>query len=292
VGARSQRKKKSKRDEDFNPRRRIMPRFDWYFAPIAAIFTVMSKWRMEAVDSLENKVLKMPTADKVCEILKSLWMICSGEKSGDGFDLPPEGEFGIPRQRTSEDRIFRVRDFEGRRTVMDEYDGGPGRGGLDVLGKYTLKNSLITIYVDSCRKAELEYGNGSWELRNLIDVVLIHELAHLITHQCFYLKMQKGGEIDHLWEYTAQCATYAYLKSHGEKKDLEVFKQLSPHQPFIYKTWEGLKAVESVQSQWCGGVQSTEQIAEVVKSIFTALKQPAPTPDEMATGYRRSDEGG
>jgi hypothetical protein len=269
-----------------------MPRFNWYLAPIAAIVTVMSKWRMEAVDNLEDKRLKMPTADMVGKILKDLWMICSGEKSGDGFDLPPEGEFGIARQRTSKDRIFRVRDFEGRRTVKGERteEGrGPGRGGLDLLGTYSLENSLITIYLDSCRRVEQEYGDGSWTLEKLIDVVLIHELTHLITHINFYLT---GGETEHVWEYTAQCATYAYLKIHKEPENLKVFEDLSPHQPFIYRTWEGLKAVESVQSEWCRCVQSTQQTVEVVKSVFRALiePKPAPGPDDMVTCYDRSKE--
>jgi hypothetical protein len=250
----------------------------------------MSKWRMEAVDSLEDKSLKMPTAETVREILKSLWMICSGEKSGAGFDWPPEGEFGMPRQRMSGDRIFRVRDFEGRRTVKGERteeDRGPGRGGLDLLGTYTLENSLITIYVDSCRRVEQEYGDGSWTLEKLIDVVLIHELAHLITHQEFGLR---GDATDHVWEYTAQCATYAYLKEHGDEKALDVFERLSPHQPFIYRTWEGLKALESVKLKLCGCAKSSQQTVDVVESVFRALIEPPPEVSHMVTGYCRCTE--
>jgi hypothetical protein len=145
--------------------------------------------------------------------------------------------------------------------MRSESDGGPGQGGFDALGKYSLGDSTITIYVDSCRKAESEYSEGSWKLENLIKVVLIHELTHLITNKRFDLE-RLGSEHDHVWEYTAQCATYAYLKIYGNAKDLEAFERLSAHQPFIYRTWEGLRAIESVHSN---------QITDVVKSVFDTL---------------------
>ena len=127
----------------------------------------------------------------------------------------------------------------------------------------------------------------------LIKVVLIHELAHLITHRVYKLEYDDNeDDCVHLWEFTAQCATYAYLKIHKEPENLKVFEDLSPHQPFIYRTWEGLKAVESVQSEWCRCVQSTQQTVEVVKSVFRALiePKPAPGPDDMVTCYDRSKE--
>jgi len=190
-------------------------------------------------------------------------MICSARESGANFDWYPEGEFCF-RKRNEYDRIFRVRIFEGREDAnskRSESDGGPGRGGFDALGKYSLGNSTITIYVDSCRKAESEYSDGSWKLEHLIKVVLIHELAHLITNKGFDVE-KLGSENDHVWEYTAQCATYAYLKIYGNAEDLETFDQLSAHQPFIYRTWEALKAIESVHSNL---------VTDVVKGIFDTL---------------------
>ncbi|HSZ78608.1 MAG TPA: hypothetical protein VK775_14485 [Chthoniobacterales bacterium] len=65
----------------------------------------------------------------------------------------------------------------------------------------------------------------------------------------------------HLWEYIAQCATYAYLSTHREK-DLEVFRQLSSRQPFIYQTWEGLKALASVHP---------EKLIVVVKAVLNTI---------------------
>jgi hypothetical protein len=88
--------------------------------------------------------------------------------------VPEKGEFSFRSPRKPKDRIFRVRDFEGRRTaevdsegkriVKDEGTGNDGCGGLDLLGKYTFEDSAVTVYVDSCRRAELEYSDGSWKL--------------------------------------------------------------------------------------------------------------------------------
>jgi hypothetical protein len=227
----------------------------------------MSEFRIEAVGEGQDESVTLPKASIVFEILERLWTICSDEKFGRSFDRKPEGEF-LFREREWYDRIFRVRTFEGREEAdreRREPDGGPGHNGFDLLGKYSLGDSMITVYVDSCRRAVSEYSDGIWKLENLIKVVLIHELAHLITHIGFDLK---GDETNHVWEYTAQCATYAYLKIYGEPEDLKAFQQLSPHQPFIYRTWESLKAVESVQSK--------NLVAAVVKSVFSALKEPPP----------------
>jgi hypothetical protein len=106
-------------------------------------------------------------------------------------------------------------------------------GGLDLLGAYRCNDSLVTIYIDSCLKAARRY---KVECDSLIEVVLVHELAHLMTHRGFDVNDLSRGFMEH----TAQCATYAYLKPRGGEA-LKTFEQLSPHQPFIYRTWESLK---------------------------------------------------
>ena len=191
----------------------------------------MCEFPIEFVGDAEDESVPMPERKAVRKILEGLSMICSGE----GCHLDPEGEFCFRGRCKSKDRIFRVRDFEGKRTVKGERtegDGGPGRGGLDLLGKYTLEGSIVTIYVDSCRKVALEYGDKSWKLEELIEVVLIHELAHLITHRLHDLKYyHENDDCVYLWEYIAQCATYAYLKIHKEPENVKVFEDLSLHQP-------------------------------------------------------------
>jgi hypothetical protein len=237
----------------------------------------MSEFPIEAVGEGEDKSVTLPQSKMIVVILERLWMLCSGEKFGGRFYWEPKSEFCY-RERQWHDRIFRVRIFEGREDAdRERSDGGPGRAGFDVLGKYSLSDGMITIYVDSCRRAVSEYSEGNWKLENLVRVVLIHELAHLMTHHGFNLT---GNEANHVWEYTAQCATYAYLKTHGEPEDLKAFEQLSPHQPFIYRTWEGLKAVD--------GVHSENLIFDVVKRLFDALifpKVPAVEDQHYTSGY-------
>jgi hypothetical protein len=126
-----------------------------------------------------------------------------------------------------------------------------------------------------------ESNESGWKLEHLINVVLIHELAHLITHRGFELK-SLGEDTNHTWEYTAQCATYAYLKIHGEPEELEAFERLSPHQPFIYRTWEGLRAVESVHS--------SNKILEAIKRIFDTLRPPLPEKGGIGLGPTNYDD--
>jgi hypothetical protein len=222
----------------------------------------MYGFRIEAVGSTEDENLVMPKSEAVREILKRLLSIYG---SGPECDLSPKGEFSYRARRKSRDRIFRIRDFEGRNTRTFkgiEDDGGPGRGGIDLLGKYTLSDSTVTIYVDSCRKVVGRRYPGVDSLEGLIEVVLIHELAHLITHRVDELVYKNESDDSvHLWEYIAQCATYAYLSTHCEK-DLEVFRQLSSRQPFIYQTWEGLKALASVHP---------EKLIVVVKAVLDTV---------------------
>jgi hypothetical protein len=230
----------------------------------------MRGFRTEFVGGPQDESVSMPKRGVVCKILKELWAICLGKPLGDDCYWTPQGEFCFRGRCKSKDRIFRVRDFEGRGTANEEraeYDGGPGRGGLDLLGKYTFKGSMLTIYVDSCRRAVGRKYRGVDSLEGLIEVVLIHELAHLVTHRGL-TPTPKQNESDHFWEYTAQCATYAYLNSYRDPKILETFERLSPRQPFIYRTWEGLKAVQRVHAK--------KRIVKVVQSVFSALIEPPP----------------
>ena len=91
----------------------------------------MRKFPMEAVGARRSKSLTMPSQKRVNEILEGLWMICSGDTSEAGFNWSPDGEFRF-RERRWEDRIFRVKDFEGS---GERPDADPGRGGVDLLGK-------------------------------------------------------------------------------------------------------------------------------------------------------------
>jgi hypothetical protein len=212
----------------------------------------MGEFPLEAVPSKEN--VTMPSKECVEKIRDELWQICA--QKPERWDRIPFGEFE-ERRRNSSDPVFRPEDFEGRKKgVYDEEASGLGKGGLDLLGRYRFDNSMVTIYIDSCRKVE------QWcdvPLDQLMHVVLVHELAHLMTHRGFGAQESLSP---HFWEYTAQCATYAYLRRH-DKEALKVLKKLSPYQPFIYQTWESLEALSAALD--------SEKFDAMLKDVFSAF---------------------
>jgi hypothetical protein len=215
----------------------------------------MSEFRIEVVGSRNFKKHKMPSAAEVEEKLERLWDICWDREP----DWHPLGEFKF-RERIHSDPIFRVRDFARGRE--------DGIGGLDLLGTYHRSDSLVTIYIDSCFKAARRY---SVLLDDLVDVVLVHELAHLVTHRGFGVDDLSSRFMEH----TAQCATYAYLKpSSGEA--LKAFELLSPHQPFIYRTWEGLKELPKTEMVI---MSRPDEVQEVVKAFFQKVLHTLRPPD-------------
>ncbi len=210
----------------------------------------MNKFKIEAVGGKRLKKYPMPSAEKVAETLKAIWSICWDKQS----DWTPSGEFSFRERDASSDPIFRVRDFE--RGREDEV------GGLDLLGRYRPPDSLVTIYFDSCLKAARRY---KVECDSLVEVVLVHELAHLMTHRGFDLDDLSSSFMEH----TAQCATYAYLKPRGSEA-LKAFELLSPHQPFIYRTWEGLKELPKPR---CEITSRPDEVQEVVKAFFLKVQE-------------------
>jgi hypothetical protein len=203
----------------------------------------MSQFRIEAVGR-KHPVPKMASKEEVDDKLKWLWWYCWGQ---DKEDWTPAGEFNF-RERDPSDPVFRVRDFE-------------REGGLDLLGTYRRHDSLVTIYIDSCLKAARSY---KVEYDHLVEVVLTHELAHLMTHRGFEVEDLSSGFMEH----TAQCATYAYLKlRNGEA--LKVFELLSPHQPFVYRTWESLKALPTPAYEI---FSRPDHVQAVVQAFFLAVR--------------------
>jgi hypothetical protein len=222
----------------------------------------MSRIPIKAVGCREIGDPNMPSSRRVDEILKNLWTVASH---------PEEGH----SDWTSSEVTSRNREPG----ELSFSDSGFKEGGLDLLGKYDCNGGEVTIYVDSCRQAALEY---EVDVDALIEIVLIHELTHLITHNGFETSEKTS---DHFWEFTAQCGTYAYLKQNGNEKALEVFEQLSPRQPFIYQTWAGLRAVEGAVT----GKSAKKKVIEIVTNIFSAIPK-APTKKDMYDDFSEYDE--
>jgi hypothetical protein len=219
----------------------------------------MDEFLVEAV----GRKHAMPSKEEVARIRSELWSVCANDSHRWNLSIP-FSEFKF-RKRDNSDPVFRRKDFESADHTEQQ---GPGKGGLDLLGRYRLKDSLVTIYVDSCRKVE------RWcdvALDQLVRVVLVHELAHLMTHRGFGAQKALSA---HFWEYTAQCATYAYLYRHDQGA-LSVFKKLSPYQPFIYQTWESLEALHASTTN--------EKFNNMIKEIFSAV---AADPVDKSTAER------
>jgi hypothetical protein len=114
----------------------------------------MCRCKTEFVGYPQDEDVPMPNSARVRSILEELWTICSPEKSENNFYWEPESEFCFRSRRRNkpEDRIFRIRDFEGRKTVASKrtlngsggieraVPGGKtdhhglGCGGIDLLG--------------------------------------------------------------------------------------------------------------------------------------------------------------
>jgi hypothetical protein len=248
----------------------------------------MTLFSIEAVGWRINVDPDLPSRKDVELIQKRLWGDFAHQKS-DWSPWEPRGEF-LSRHRNQHDRKFRLPYFNRGILKKGEFqdDGCLGRGGFDALGTYQLRYSTVTIYVDSCRKAVKRYGV---DYQALIQIVLIHELAHLMTHRGFlehegasdqnWEKPPDNLTMHHLWEYTAQCATYAYLRKYSVKEALMAFATLSEQQPFEYKTWKGLEAVETVNSRLKASVGET---VAVVKTIFYAILPKTPSREDYFNG--------
>jgi hypothetical protein len=155
----------------------------------------MSEFKIEKVGGKKMKDHKMPPATEVDEKLNKLWEICFGESHP---AWTPSGEFSF-RERVPGDPVFRVKDFERGRE--------DGVGGLDLLGTYCLRDSLVTIYLDSCLKAAQRY---KVDIDRLVELVLVHELAHLMTHRGFAIDDLSSSFMEH----TAQCAPSRRISNH------------------------------------------------------------------------------
>jgi hypothetical protein len=104
---------------------------------------------------------------------------------------------------------------------------------------------------------------------------------HLITHRGFKVEELTKGKTEHFWEFTAQCATYAYLKKHGEDKSLTAFEKLSPHQPFIYQTWEGPKVLDCFDNE----MQNVRPMVRVFKFLPQRDEPPERGDSQEMTNY-------
>ena len=130
----------------------------------------MRKIPIKAVGCREVGDPNIPSSHRVDDILKKLWAVasCPAEKQSEWTSSEV-----TPINRNPGELIFSDSGFKER--------------GLDFLGTYHLSDDEVTIYVDSCRQAAVHY-DVDVDVDALIEIVLIHELTHLITHNGFKKK--------------------------------------------------------------------------------------------------------
>ena len=125
---------------------------------------------------------------------------------------------------------------------------------VDVLGEYIPDRRRITIYDEMCRIAAKAmtigpldgevYKAESADADLLKQVVLIHEVAHAVTH----LGKERGGS-SRIWEYFSyadqsdkELAAQAYSLFYFRKYNLDhhevIFRKLSEHQSSAYNSWK------------------------------------------------------
>lgn len=172
-----------------------------------------------------------PKKETVHEVLEGLCTVCNLGKPTQGW---PQFPFDKKRDK---------------RAVLDRVEGLESEG-MHFLGLYHFKAEPaeatdITLFISRCLRTGDKLG---LERRHIIDVVLIHEAAHYITHlgKCIV-----GRHVDAWPEFVndedaiedvAQSATYFYLKASVDHARLHSFEILSRHQPNRYKTWDKWKA--------------------------------------------------
>jgi hypothetical protein len=147
------------------------------------------------------------------------------------------------------------------------------KDGMEFLGLYCPDAVKITLFISrSIWAAEALKVNT----RQLIEVVLIHEAAHYLTHLGIPIpkntspaETEFGEENQDLIEEIAQSGTYFYLQAGVDHAKLHCFEILSLYQPSPYTTWGRWKRLQTQgRSFW----QCLGQFQRIFgKRIFTHI---------------------
>lgn len=165
--------------------------------------------------------LWVPQLEQTNLLIKGLSHICNLEEPA---NLPKKGFAFRPCPRPE------VEDLD--EDVLNE--------GIDVFGKYHPTKSLITLCMCRMRRFATRHG---FQFEDVITIVLIHELAHFVTHRGKSNRSDCWEDFEkatpEVIENMAQQATHLYLRVAGYGRLVQVFDSLSNHCPDKYKTWWG-----------------------------------------------------
>jgi len=186
-----------------------------------------------------------PNKETVDEVLEGLCTVCNLGKPLQGWRLPPKKEL----------------DSE---PFVDVEEGLKGKG-MKFLGLYHYCRAPkppvatdITLFISRCWRTGEKVGLNP---HHIIEVVLIHEAAHYITH----LGVKPESNLVEYWsefgsdenkeaiEDFAQSATYFYLQASVDHAKLHCFETLSLHSPTRYTTWDRWKRQQTTGKSfwWC-----------------------------------------
>jgi hypothetical protein len=119
----------------------------------------------------------------------------------------------------------------------EDLDEGVGSKGIDFLGLYESAEGRVTLNVCRIRKFSFRHA---LHLDDAVKIVLIHELAHYVTH----LGTNSGAYWEDFWkadsrekEEFAQDATHLLLRVAGYGHLVNVFDSLSHLCPKEYNSW-------------------------------------------------------
>lgn len=144
---------------------------------------------------------------------------------------------------------------------------GLEKGGLDILGVYRSRKNEIAIDYDKCEKVADEFH---FPPEDIVLIVLIHELAHFVTHKGLGHALNEWHEfsLSHwhedsrdMAEQTAQALTYLWLLKWGSKEKTEVFQKLSDLAPQQYREWEKQMKDKEFDRAWADNVLLLHRIS-------------------------------
>jgi len=198
--------------------------------------TIASKLRLTALATDFDR-LWVPQLDQVLILVKGLSHICG---LGEPHNLP--------------DQKFNVEpccpEFD-----SEDLEEGIASEGIDFFGQYDPNEIKVTL--NTCRMRRFATRHG-FQFEEIIKIVLIHELAHFVTHHGKAIPHNfnsaltpsdlyevAAGQIwlsfaradDNVREDLAQKATNLYLRMACYGNLVQVFDSLANHSPQKYNSW-------------------------------------------------------
>jgi hypothetical protein len=163
--------------------------------------------------------LWVPQLKQVLIIITGLSQICDLEK--------PEN---LPKKN------FRIKPCP--RSDIEDVDEGVLTNGIDFFGQYDPDKMEVTLQICRMRRFATRHG---FHLEDVLTIVVIHELAHFVTHlgksdssKCW---VEFGKSEPETVEDIAQQATNLYLRVASYGQLVQVFYSLSDYCPEKYNTW-------------------------------------------------------